>query len=208
MIKKFSKTAYDRLPSAVRKLPKDAQTVCIFLRLRKTAPQISSATGLCLSETERLIKEVKRSLIVSGNYGMIADPVFVSIDTPQEEGMALETPSTSDNPEDSILLKNFLSVLRESVGTLSAAERRLLHLFFERRMTGGEIAGFCAQTGLGLSPDGGENPDTESEVFRAVDKAVKKLLSRMSENTPIGRGTLTVKSLKEILAHTGVEEPA
>lgn len=200
----FSDTAYKRLPVAVRKMPKEAQTTCIFLRLRKTEEQISMDIGLSPEETSRIVNDVKRVLIVSGNYDMVASPTMVSLDAGTADGRPIEPAAVEAGMEDSLLLKNFIQVLKESLKNLTSPERKVLHLFFERRMTGTEILEFFGKTGLqGFFGDSGLK--SGSDVFYFIDKALKKLLSKMDESTPIGRGTLTVKGLKEILAHTGVE---
>lgn len=194
----FSKTAYTRLPAAVRKLPRNAQTVCIFLRLRKTEEQISREMEISPDETSRLANEVKRTLIVSGNYDMIAGPVFVSLDNFNGEGRTPEPVSGETAMEDSLLLKKFIEALKKGLSLLEQDERRILHLFFERRMTGNEIFDFQNRSGTGHRFKG------HSDVFYFIEKTLGKLLSRVNETTPIGRGTLTVKGLKEILGDTGV----
>ena len=200
----FSKTAYDRLPSAVKKLSKEAQTVCIYMRLRKSADQIQRATALPPTETDRLIKEVQRTLIVAGSYDIIADPVFVSLDAVDEQGRQMEPAATVEEPENRLMLEEFLTALKKAVSSLAVAERRVLHLYFERQQTGAQIYEFIKQSGL----DGQASPASESEVYYLIERSLKKLLSRMADSTPIGRGTLTVKGLKEVLSQTGVQEVA
>jgi DNA-directed RNA polymerase specialized sigma subunit len=188
----FSKTAYDRLPASVRKLDKNAQTVCIHLRLRKTPEAIAGEMKLSPDDASRVIAEVRRTLIASGNYDMIADPVFVPLGG--DDGV--EPVMVEADMEDKILAGNFLAALKKSFAGLPASERRLLHLFFGRRMTAKEICSFLAASGSKPSRK-------ESELFPLLDKALKKLLDSLSQSTPIGRGTLTVKGLREILDQTG-----
>lgn len=200
----FSKTAYDRLPAAVKKLSKEAQTVCIYMRLRKSADQIQRATEMPPAQTDRLIKEVQRTLIVAGSYDIIADPVFVSLDAVNENGGQMEPAATVEAPENRLMLEDFLTALTKAVSSLAVAERRVLHLYFERQQTGAQIYEFIKQSGLAEQAA----PASESEVYYLIEKSLKKLLSRMADSTPIGRGTLTVKGLKEILSQTGVQEVA
>ena len=202
----FSKTAYNRLPAAVRKLSKKAQTVCINLRLRKSAARIATDTGMPPDETDRLIKEVQRTLIVSGNYDIISDPVFVSLDAVNENGHGIEPAASRDEPENRIMLEQFFAALKNAIKSLSASERRILHLYFERQMTGSQICGFLEKGGL--AADSGGVPSSESEVYHLLEKSLKKLIAGMADSTPIGRGTLTVKGLKEILTQTGLQEAA
>lgn len=202
----FSKTAYNRLPAAVRKLSKKAQTVCINLRLRKSSAQIAADTGMPPDETDRLIKEVQRTLIVSGSYDIISDPVFVSLDAVNENGYGIEPAANRDEPENRIMLEQFFAALKIAIKSLSAVERRILHLYFERQMTGSQICGFLEKGGLAAGSGG--VPSTESELYYMIEKSLKKLIAGMADSTPIGRGTLTVKGLKEILAQTGVQEAA
>jgi hypothetical protein len=191
----FSKTAYDRLPSSVRKLGKDAQTVCIHLRLRKSADTIAKETGIGPDATALLVSEVTRALIASGNYDMIADPVFVPID--EEEGESLR--SSGPDMEDKILAGRFMSSLKKALASIPVFERRLLHLFFEARLSAKEIRAFLKASG------GGRAPEKDADVFSQIDKALKMLLDSLSNETNIGRGTLTIKGLKEVLSQTGVE---
>lgn len=200
----FSKTAYARLPAAVKKLSKEAQTVCIYMRLRKSADQIQRETALPPDRTESLMKEVQRTLICSGSYDIIADPVFVSLDAVDEQGRQMEPAATVEAPENRMMLEEFLTALTASISALEAQEKRILHLYFERQQTGAQIYEFIKQSGLA----GQAEPASESEVYYLIERSLKKLLSRMADSTPIGRGTLTVKGLKEILSQTGVQEVA
>ncbi len=198
MAASFSHTAYQRLPVAVRKMTKEAQTVCIYLRLRKSEEAIREEMALPPDEVSRLITEVKRTLIINGNYDIIADPSFVPLE--EADGAAADGPGM----EESVMARNFLRALRGALGGLSRDDRRLLHLFFERHMTAVEIAGFLKGTGVQLE-HGGAAVTGPAEVFAMLDRAVKNLLDAVAEATPIGRGTLTVKGLKDVLYQTGVE---
>lgn len=194
----FSPTAYQRLPVAIRKMAKEAQTVCIYLRLRKSEETISGEMGLPPDMVARLVAEVRRTLIVSGNYDIIADPSFVALE--EADGAVAGGPGM----EERILARDFLRALRDALGSLARDERRLLHLFFERHMTANEIVGFLRGTGIRL--ESGETSVTgPAEVFYMIDRAVKRLLDAVAEATPIGRGTLTVKGLKEVLYQAGVD---
>ena len=202
----FSKTAYNRLPVSVRKLSKDAQTVCINLRLRKSPAQIAADSGFTPDETDRLIKEVQRTLIVSGNYDIISDPLFVSLDAVNENGQTIEPAANRDEPENRLMLEQFMAALKKNILILSVTERRILHLYFERQMTGSQIYEFVKKGGF--SADSKEAPASESEVYYLVEKSLKRLVADMADSTPIGRGTLTVKGLKEVLTQTGIREVA
>ncbi|GMT41890.1 MAG: hypothetical protein IEMM0002_0301 [bacterium] len=213
----FSKTAYNRLPAAVRKLPEPAQTACIFLRLRKTEDKIADEMGLSQHETALLVNEVKRTLMTSGNYDLIADPVFVPFDAVGNtvgaasgaaagDGGGYEPAALEESPEDRVLLENFISALKSAISTLAPAEKRILHLFFERQMTGAQILDFYGKCGLTLDPERKSATQKQPDVFYFIDKTLKKLVSQMADSTPIGRGTLTVKGLKEILDQTGLKE--
>ena len=195
----FSHTAYQRLPVAVRKMAKEAQTVCIYLRMRKTEETIREEMALPPDEVSRLVAEVKRTLIVNGNYDIIADPSFVPLE--EADGAVADGPGM----EESVMARNFLRALRDALGSLTRNERRLLHLFFERRMTVAEIAGFFRGSGVRLEHDGVAVTGS-ADVLAMLDRTVKKLLDAVAEATPIGRGTLTVKGLKDILHRTGVDE--
>lgn len=198
MAASFSHTAYQRLPVAIRKMAKEAQTVCIYLRLRKSEETIRDEMALPSDEVARLIAEVKRTLIVNGNYDIIADPSFVPLE--EADGAVVDGASM----EESVMARNFLRALRDALGSLSRDERRLLHLFFERHMTAAEIAGFLKGTGVRLG-NGVAMVTGSTDIFSMIDRAVKNLLGALAETTPIGRGTLTVKGLKEVLYQTGVE---
>lgn len=194
----FNNTAYNRLPAEVKRLSRDTQTVCIFLRLRKTEEQIALKTGFPSARVSELANEVKRALIVGGKYDLLADPVIVSLDG--LEGVGREPASDQISPEESLMLKKFISALDEAVSGLARNEKRILHLFFQRRMTGRGMLDFFRKAGSKNE----KLPKSEPEVFYMIEKAIKKLLMKMEESTPIGRGTLTVKGLKEILFETGV----
>ncbi|MBI3794942.1 MAG: hypothetical protein HY280_09490 [Nitrospinae bacterium] len=192
----FTKTAYDRLPASVRRLGKNAQTACIHLRLRKSPEAIAEEMGIRHDESALLVSEVRRALISSGNYDMIADPVFVPLDG--EDGM--EPASNEPAMEDKIMAEKFLSALAKALGELPALDGRLLRLFFEGKMTAKEIAAFLKKAGFD------DAPKKETDVFQHVDKALKRVLDSVTHATPIGRGTLTVRGLREILSQTGAGE--
>jgi len=194
MAELYSQTAYARLPSEIRKLSKDAQTACISLRLRKTEEQISKETGIETDRVTELADEVRRTLILNGKYDLISDPVFISLDSAEVEPASVE----HTGPEENILLEKFLKVLGKSIQLLTIAEKQLLHLFFQQRMSAQEIAGFMEKLGAG-------DNKSEAQVFSDIEKVIRKLLSTIEESTPLGRGTLTVKGLKEILHETGVK---
>lgn len=195
----FSRTAYERLPSAVKRLERDAQTVCIHLRLRRPEERIARDMGLPAEEVARLAGLVRRTLILSGGYDIISDPVFVRIDDVDASRLS----SAGAGMEESLLAERFLTALEAALGGLSRGERRLLHLFFERRMEASEIASFLKSSGAMEREGVGAEP---REILRGVETALKKLLDAVNEATPIGRGTLTVKGLREVLEQTGVAQ--
>ena len=199
MAESFSRTAYERLPVAIKRLGKNAQTVCVHLRLRNTPEAISRETGLPPDETERLVAEVRQALVASGNYDMISDPKFVQIAGDESDShCGVELASKEASMEDKLLADNFLAALGSSLSGLGAMERRLLFLFFERRMAAGEISSFMASVG------NDKFPRKESDVLQLLEKTLRKLLDLLTRATPIGRGTLTVKGLKDVLDQTGL----
>jgi len=191
----FSDTAYSRLPVEVRKLPRDAQTVCVFLRLRKSEEEIARETGFPPAEIARLANDVKRALILSGKYDIISDPVFLSLDE-------LPAPPGERDPvssEDRLMVREFISALEAAVAELPAPERRLLHLFFQQRMKPAEITEFLTRVGRQK-----QSPKSEPEAVKMMENILKKLLDTMDGKTKIGRGTLSIKGLKTIFYETGV----
>ena len=185
----FSKTAYDRLPASIRELTKEAQTVCVFLRLRKTEEQITSETGFPAEKVSTLADEVRRTLIVDGKYDLVSEPQFTRLGGESGE---LAAPETID-PEERMVLDEFIEELENAVGAMEESERKILHLYFHERMSVKEIAGFFEKTESG-------GRDTLAEI----ETAVKNLLAKLKGSVSFGSGGLTVKGLKEILNETGV----
>jgi DNA-directed RNA polymerase specialized sigma subunit len=185
----FSKTAYDRLPASIRSLPKETQTVCVFLRLRKTEEQITCETGFPAEKVSSLADEVRRTLIVDGKYDLVSEPQFTRIDDDRSE---LAAPETID-PEERMILDKFIDELEVAVSTMEERERKILHLYFHERMSVKEISEFLEKTGNG----GGR-------VLAEIETAVKSLLAKLKGSSTFGSGILTVKALKDILNETGV----
>ncbi len=194
----FSNTAYQRLPSEIKKLSRDTQSVCIFLRLRKTEEQIAVETGFPLSKVSKLSSEVKRTLIANGKYDIITDPLMISIDA--DNSGRMEPLSVEISPEDRLALKTFLTSLEKAISGMENDDRKLLHLFFHQRMTGREILRFYEKTGM----NGAEMPKSVGGVFRSVETVLKKLLAKMKNTATIGHNNLSVKALKSVLSETGV----
>ncbi len=206
MAASFSPTAYNRLPVSVKGLSREAQTACIFMRLRKTEGQIAQEMAISIDEAARLANTVRRALISSGEYDLIADPVMVSLsensDNSENGKGGLELASAETGMEEHVLISEFISALGEATAGLNTDERRLLHLFFERGMTGAQILDFMNKGGQAASQT--KPLKSESDVYYMLEKVLKGLVSRMADDTPIGRGTLTVKGLKDIFSQTGV----
>jgi len=185
----FSNTAYKRLPAQIRKLSKEAQTVAIYLRIRKPSEQIALETGWQLSLVEELSREVKTELVKCGKFDIISDPIMV-----QYEGGCWEPTKDEIAPEDKLMLDQFLSALNDAVKTLPKEKRQLLHLAFQQKMSLKDISAFLKKMG---------DKKSEPETAKLLENSLQELLLKVDETTPIGRGNLTVSSLKNILSETG-----
>ena len=185
----FSRTAYDRLPASIRVLPKEAQTICVFLRLRKTEEQISVETGFPADRVSSLADEVRRTLIVDGKYDLVSEPQFTRLDDDKGELAAIE----SVDPEERLILDRFIDELEIAISTMEERERKILHLYFHERMRVKDITDFLEKTEVG-----------KIDAVAEIETAVKNLLAKLKESLSFGSKGLTIKGLKDILNETGV----
>ncbi|MBI4682978.1 MAG: hypothetical protein HY757_07750, partial [Nitrospirae bacterium] len=73
----ISKSAADRLPSAIKHLSGRCQKIYIYLRLRKSDHEIARQLNMSLEETNEGISAVRNGLIKSGQLDLIEDPRFI-----------------------------------------------------------------------------------------------------------------------------------
>ena len=74
----FSESVFRRLPSAIRELDLYHQKVYIHLRLGERAEAIAHLLGIPMEDAERTIREVRESLIKTGQLDLIEPPALIS----------------------------------------------------------------------------------------------------------------------------------
>lgn len=175
----FSKSAIDRLPSAIKGLNKDYQKIFRSLRLRKTEDQIAKRLNLSLEETRGKINTVRHELIKAGQLYLIEDPQFISINADDPDTQEIQI-AVKELPIDKrIIIKEFTEILKEAVNGLPKYQLQLLKLRYNHQMSAKDILGFCNKIGISLIPDKEVSELKEQDIFYALNTALKEVLKRL-----------------------------
>lgn len=95
--------------------------------------------------------KVRHVLARAGQISLIQNPSFVSIHADNPETPGLQLPSTELSADKKIIIKEFLTYLKESVSLLPEHQSRILRLLYNNNMSTCDILGFSQKIGLSLA---------------------------------------------------------
>lgn len=199
----FSDTVLDRLPSAIRELDLIHQKVYVYVRLRKRDEEISKLLKLSLEDARSKIKSVRDVLIRSGQLDLIEEPSFVSIHSHDDDSAEFQLPSRGLPVEERLIIKEFLSVLKETVDKLPHAQARILRLRYTNQMSAREIVDFSKGIGLSLIPGKALSDINEQDIFYLLNTSLKAVLIGVKESYG-GALAMDIENLKYIFEEAEV----
>lgn len=175
----ISKSALDRLPSAIRGLNDIYQKTYIYLRLRKSEEEISRLLNLSFDETRKKIKTVRSELIKAGRIDLIESPVYISIHPDNPDTPELPIAANEIGIDKRLIIKEFLSFFKEAINELADSQVQLLKLRYKHKMSAKDILGFCNKLNFSLIPDKDIKELKEHDIFYALNTALKDVLKRL-----------------------------
>jgi DNA-directed RNA polymerase specialized sigma subunit len=178
----ISKSVVERLPSVIKNLNEACQKTYIYLRLRKSENEISRQLKLPIEETVKNIETVRNELIRAGQIDLIENPQFISIhsEDPDTPDMPLSTEELDIDKR--LIIKEFLSYLKEAVNELPEHQSRLLRLRYRHRMSAKDIVGFCKEMGFSLIPDKKVTELKEHDIFYALNTTLREVFKRLKKH--------------------------
>ena len=138
----FSDSVFSRLPSAIKGLGLTHQKGFINVRLGKRENGISRQLGLQERDTRQKIIEVKEALTRAGLLDLVEEPRFIPIHSSSEDESEFQLISFDLPIEKKLIVKEFLSILRDTVGSLPSDQVQLLRLRYGQSMTAKDILSF------------------------------------------------------------------
>jgi len=179
----ISEYVKNRLPSSLKNLDENHQKAFIYLRLRKTEDDISRLLNASPSQTSKIINDVKLTLAASGQLYFIEKPRFISIQTgdPDDDLQCITIPANELDSDKKLIIKEFLSFLREAVTELPAHQACILQLKYQQNLSAREIVAFSKRVHLMLILGKSIEDTTEQDVFYSLNKALKSVLKRLRE---------------------------
>ena len=178
----FSDSVFSRLPSAIKGLDLAHQKVFIHLRLGKRETDISRIRGLDEDSARLKITKVREALAQAGLLDLIEEPRFVSIHSASDEEPEFQLRSFELSIEKKLILKEFLSVLREVMESLPHHQMQLLRLRYRQDMTAKDILSFSKKISISLVPGKKVSELGEQDIFYALNTALKEVLKKTKEN--------------------------
>lgn len=178
----FSDSVFNRLPSVIKGLDLTLQKIFINLRLGKKEIDISRQLGIDENETRQKIVAVREVLTRAGLLDLIEEPRFVSIHSSSEDEPEFQLSSFDLPIEKKLIIKEFLSILRETIGSLAGDQAQLLRLRYGQSMTARDILAFSKKTNMSFVPGKSVTELDEQKIFYALNSALKELLGRLKEN--------------------------
>ncbi|MBI5816102.1 MAG: hypothetical protein HZB29_10905 [Nitrospinae bacterium] len=204
----LSDSARKRLPQAIQKLSEKEQMTFILLRMKRDAAYISRELKVTLDKAREMIRAVQDELVKSGSLDLIQDPVFYPIDQPvgddERPGPGFQLASEDMDMADQIAMSRFYKTLGESLDKMPKEGRRLLSLWFNKDMRAKDILNFYKGLSLPLTDSKPISTTSEQDVFYALEKNIRNLLTIVRTNMSGEGQSLTLAMLKEILDETGV----
>lgn len=194
----FSESVFNRLPAVIRGLDQVHQKIFIHLRLGKKEIEISRQLGIDENEVRQKIIEVRKALTQAGLIDLIEEPRFVSIHSSSDDEPEFQLGSFDLPIEKKLIIREFISVLRDAIGSLPGDQAQLLRLRYGQDMTAREILSFSRKTGLNFVPGKGAAELDEQNIFYALNAAIKELLRKLRERYSEGP-FMCAENLKYIL---------
>ncbi len=175
----FSDSVLSRLPSAIKGLDLTLQKVFIHLRLGKKESDISRLLGLDEDDTRQKITKVRETLAQAGLLDLIEEPSFVSIHSTTEDGPEIQLRSVELPIDKRLILKEFLSILKDAIETLPRHQSQILRLRYRQDMTAKDILSFSKKINASFIPGKNISELTEQDIFYALNTALKEVLKKI-----------------------------
>lgn len=194
----ISASVFSRLPSAIKDLDPAHQKVFIHLRLGKREVDISRQIGIDENDTRQKIIEVKEALARAGLLDLIEEPRFVTIHSSSEDEPEFQLRSFELPIEKKLILKEFLSILRDAINSLPIHQAQLLRLRYVQGMTAKDILAFSRSIKISFVPVKSTSELDEQSIFYALNTALKEVLEKIKERYREG-SVMCTDNLKYIL---------
>src|SRR5208283_2672968 len=144
----ISRSVSERLPKAIKALDELDQKIYIGMRLRKSAEQMSRELGLALEKTKEKISGLRHELIKTGQLYLVEEPQFVSIYSDEPDAQDLPLASGELNPDEKLIINEFISFLRDAMEEIPVHQTRLLRLRYRHKLSAKDIVGFSNKLGF------------------------------------------------------------
>ncbi|MEW6587192.1 MAG: hypothetical protein AB1442_16475 [Nitrospirota bacterium] len=199
----FSKTVIERFPAVIKALDETCQQVFIYLRLRKSENEIAYLLKLSIDEAREKIEIVRNELSRAGQLDLIEDPRMVSIHSDDPDTPDIPIASEGLDIDDRLIVKEFVSCVKDIVGKLPGHQANLLLLKYRHQLPAKEILGFCKHMGTSLVSGKDIAELKEQDVFYALNTALKEVLKRLKSRYK-GDESFSMDNLKYIFEEIGL----
>ena len=199
----ISKSALDRLPTVIKGLDEIHQRTYIYLRLRKPEGEISRLLPLPPEETFDVISKVRSELIGAGQIDLIEDPRFVSIHAEDDDSREMPLTGADLDVDQKLVIKEFLSTLKESINELPEHQSRLLNLRYKYHLSAKDILGFSRKTKFSPFPNKDISELREQDIFYGLNVALKDVFKGLkAKNSDMS--SFGMDNLKNIFEEIGI----
>ncbi len=199
----ISKSAAERLPSAIKSLNGKCQKIYICLRLRKSDNEIARQLHLSLEETCEGIDTVRNELIKAGQLDLIENPRFISIQADDPDSQDIPVAGADLDIDKKLIIKEFLSCLKEAVDELPEHQSRLLKLRYKYQLSAKDIMGFSKKMGFCPIPDKEVSELREQDIFYGLNVALKDVFKGL-KNRHSDLSSFGMDNLKYIFEEIGI----
>jgi hypothetical protein len=193
----------DRLPACVVGLGSSHATAYVLLRLRKNESQIAMRLGVPVGEAEGIVQKVRHELAREGLLWHVEDPEFFPIHAREPDGPELPLAAANPGAEEQAIVRELVRQLGLAVDGLPLHQAALLRLKYRNGLSAREIREYISRTGTELIP--GKTPATivESDVFYALNAALKGVLGHLKRVYGAAECQGGIEGLKEVLEEIG-----
>ncbi len=199
----ISRSAVDRLPAAIKGLDETHQRTYIYLRLRKPEAEISRLLPLPPEETSDVISRVRSELIGAGQLDLIEDPRFLSIHAEDEDSREMPLTGGDLDVDQKLVIKEFLTTLKESISELPEHQSRLLKLRYKYQLSAKDILGFSQKTRFSPVPNKETEELREQDIFYGLNVALKDVFKGVkAKHSDIS--SFGIANLKYIFEEIGI----
>ena len=171
-----------RLPAAIKALPETERKLFVMLRRRKGKEFILQGLGLAEEGYQQALERVRTALLQAGQMDLLDRPGDKEFEPLEDDAGQLSFTGQFGEQEtrlvDRIFYRQIADHLRQALGSLGSAERKLLLLYYQQGLSGREIGTFCSQMAPPLEIDGVEV--NSQNVYYILGKVSERLLAVMN----------------------------